>query len=263
MITVQNNRSNERTPSISEEQRWDDLSEEWEKTIGDDGDITRKYSDSLVWDCVRSCVDPNGEKKKFTVLDAGCGTGYLTVKLGLQGYTAIGVDVSAKQLSFAQQKIAKYNLQDHVTTFKASAHHMPSVQSNSVNVVVSNYVMMDLEHYVDAIKEMYRVLKPKGRAIIIFLHPCFCAPKIEKTSDLFKVLTWPPKEHPLNYFNESKTESTWGNFSKPFVHFHRPLSSYWKAFVDSGFSIVNFEETGKHLTAIPDSVAFTLEKPTN
>jgi len=242
------------------EQRWDELSFEWEKNIGDEGDSTRRNnSDPLLWSWIGACAHQRKEDANFTVLDAGCGTGYLSVKLAQQGFSVIGVDVSANQLGFAQQRITKNGLEKKVILCKESVENMTSVQGNSIDLLISNFVLMDLEKYSDAIKEFHRVLKISGKAIVIFLHPCFDANDVQKTSDGSKVLTWPGKGKPQNYFQEYLREWPWGAFPKPFFHYHRPLSSYWKAFTENGFNVIQFEEIGKFET-VPDAVAFMLEK---
>lgn len=51
---------------------WNDVADDWRIQVGDDGDFNRRLnSDPVLW---RFAGEVNG----LTVLDAGCGTGYLS-----------------------------------------------------------------------------------------------------------------------------------------------------------------------------------------
>jgi hypothetical protein len=77
-----------------------------------------------------------------------------------------------------------------------------------------------------------------------------------------------------SYFDNYHFEERWGHFTTPFIGFHRPLSYYWKIFVQNGFSIVEFDEPAiadpappdidpeliARLRMAPNSVAFHLKK---
>eukprot|EP01125_Pyxidicula_operculata_P017598 TRINITY_DN6174_c0_g1_i2.p1 TRINITY_DN6174_c0_g1~~TRINITY_DN6174_c0_g1_i2.p1 ORF type:complete len:256 (+),score=51.75 TRINITY_DN6174_c0_g1_i2:22-789(+) len=245
-----------------EEKRWNELSPEWEQCIGDDGDTNRiECSDNVLWELIKVATGER-DTSNLTVLDAGCGTGYLTTKLAKQGYNVIGVDVSSNQLGFAEKRVSKFEMNHKVKLIRESLDSMVSVESNSIDIVVSNYVLMDLEKYDDAIKEIHRVMKPSGKAVIIFLHPCFSSPKLSKESDKSKWIYWPHKNHQQNYFKENMYETSWGPFSHPFIHYHRPLSSYWKSFTNNNLNIKMFDEIGRDLYTIPAATAFMLEKQT-
>eukprot|EP01124_Arcella_intermedia_P014562 TRINITY_DN21039_c0_g1_i2.p1 TRINITY_DN21039_c0_g1~~TRINITY_DN21039_c0_g1_i2.p1 ORF type:complete len:204 (+),score=57.33 TRINITY_DN21039_c0_g1_i2:34-612(+) len=181
------------------EEYWDGLSEEWEKHISDEGDLTRTLnSDPLIWKWI---YDHTAQKDltQLTALDAGCGNGYLTTKLAKSGFKVIGVDLSAKQLEFAHQRVLKYGVEGRVVLYKESAAGMVSVGSGSVDLLVSNFVLMDLEKYGEAVREFHRVLKSGGKAILTFLHPCFDT-NTSKTPEGHKILTWPVKGSPNSYY---------------------------------------------------------------
>jgi len=242
------------------EKAWDELALEWDRWIGDEGDWNRRQaSDCLLWRWIHKCTNDK-PSNQITVLDAGCGTGYLTVQLAKQGFRVIGVDVSANQLDFARKRIEKFSVQDQTKLFKDSLDKLVDINNATVDLVVSNYVLMDMENYNGAMNEMYRVLKPNGHAIIIINHPCFIADKMEKTSDGSKLITWPPLQHQNNYFKESVSETSWGNFSRTFIYFHRPLSYYWKAFTDAGFVVTDLEEPGRESYVCPCAIGFVLKK---
>lgn len=59
---------------------WDTKAQSWNEWVGEDGDENRVVaSDPVLWRFVGKDI------AGMTVLDAGCGTGYLSVKLAQQG----------------------------------------------------------------------------------------------------------------------------------------------------------------------------------
>ncbi|HMS66468.1 MAG TPA: class I SAM-dependent methyltransferase [Ignavibacteria bacterium] len=240
---------------------WDKLATDWEIQVGKDGDNNRRLnSDPVLWEFA-------GDVKDLNVLDAGCGSGYLSNKLWEKGANVTGVDISEKMIEIAQ----KNNPQIQFHTYSIS--DLSNIQSDQFDIVISNYVLMDTPELQKALDEFYRVLKQKGNAIAIFSHPCFNQAKTEvsETNDNVTYF-W---EFP--YFTASKrTDPPWAHFKESFIWFHRPLSDYWKAFRKAGFNVVDFEEPRiaperYHLAKTPKglknsqlrpySVAFKLEKP--
>lgn len=58
---------------------WNRIAADWDIQVGEDGDSNRIFnSDPILWKFV-------GEVKNLSVLDAGCGNGYLSRKLAARG----------------------------------------------------------------------------------------------------------------------------------------------------------------------------------
>jgi 2-polyprenyl-3-methyl-5-hydroxy-6-metoxy-1,4-benzoquinol methylase len=58
---------------------WSGRADQWHAFIGEDGDDNRQNSsDKYIWEYA-------GDLKGLKVLDAGCGTGYLSMKLATAG----------------------------------------------------------------------------------------------------------------------------------------------------------------------------------
>jgi len=65
---------------------WNNLAEDWLIQVGDEGARNRiQNSDPVLWQFA-------GSVRGLRVMDAHCGTGYLSNKLYLQGANVIGVD---------------------------------------------------------------------------------------------------------------------------------------------------------------------------
>jgi len=196
---------------------WDQKAAQWKKWVGERGDNNRFFhSDPVLWKYA-------GEVKGLNVLDAGCGTGYLSIVLAQKGAKVVGIDVSSNMV-FEAQSMAKEKNFD--IDFRVdSCETLSTIKSDSVDLIVSNYVLMDLPNLEAAVSQHYRVLKTGGQAICVIGHPF--------SSELAEG---------QNYFDEIKKVDRWGPFDSDFIFFHRPISQYWKSFKQAGFTIEDFDE---------------------
>ncbi len=206
---------------------WNRVADDWDTQVGDEGDSNRFLnSDPVLWEFA-------GEVKDLTVLDAGCGTGYLSRKLHERGAKVIGTDFSRRMIQVAQSKAPSMDFRID------SCNELKTVADSSIDMIISNYVLMDTPDLEGTMKAFSRVLKPGGIAIVIFSHPCF--PQGRATSfgneeNIDYHWTFP-------YFQQEKCiDPAWGHFTSEFIWFHRPLSDYWKAFKTAGFDVTDFEE---------------------
>jgi demethylmenaquinone methyltransferase/2-methoxy-6-polyprenyl-1,4-benzoquinol methylase len=93
---------------------------------------------------------------KSLILDLGCGTGFITEKLG----NAVGIDYSIEML-----KLCPENLR----VACADASNLP-FRDESFDCVFSLTVMQDINNIKSAIAEIKRVLKPNGKIILSVLN---------------------------------------------------------------------------------------------
>ena len=239
---------------------WNRIADDWRTQVGRDGDANRQLnSDPVLW---RFAGDVRGLK----VLDAGCGTGYLSVKLAERGALVTGVDFSERMIALAQASLPAGDFRVD------SCSELATVGDEAVDLIVSNYVLMDTPDLEGTVRAFYRVLKPNGAAVVVFSHPCFPAGRATMRS----MRAGATYEWEFPYFQRQKcVDPPWAHFRSEFIWFHRPLSDYWKAFTSAGFAVVDFEEPRLsedrfHLAATesalarnqacPYSVAFRLRK---
>jgi ubiquinone/menaquinone biosynthesis C-methylase UbiE len=98
---------------------------------------------------------PPGSK----VLDVGCGAGQLVGKLIERGYDAWGIDISEAMVGCARKHF-------HPDRFRtADIEHLPFPDS-TFDAVVCLGVMEYLNQDEAALHEIWRVLRPQGRAVI-------------------------------------------------------------------------------------------------
>lgn len=107
----------------------------------------------------------NGDR----VLDIGCGTGTSALiaagDVGDKG-EAVGIDLSDKMLDIARRKLEEHRFRN-VTFLKANAEEIPYPDSYFDKVTVFAALHeMNHEGRINTLKEIYRLLKLEGKAII-------------------------------------------------------------------------------------------------
>ncbi|MFH8086635.1 MAG: class I SAM-dependent methyltransferase [Candidatus Aenigmatarchaeota archaeon] len=102
------------------------------------------------------------------VLDVGCGTGRIALKLLKKGAKVYGIDISEKMLEKAKNKTKKFK---NKVEFKVASVYKIPYSKNSFDLVVCNLVTSHLKNLNKAVAKIARVLKPKGFLIISDLHP--------------------------------------------------------------------------------------------
>jgi SAM-dependent methyltransferase len=215
------------SPLEEARQCWNLLADDWRVQVGDDGDSNRRLnSDPFLWEFA-------GDVRGLAVLDAGCGTGYLSRKLRDRGARVTGVDFAQRMIEIARA--------DHPDIdFRVdSCTELATLQDGAFDLVVANYVLMDTPDLEATMRAFGRVLKPGGVAVLVFSHPCFPQGGATVSEDGRGICYhWD-----FPYFEPKKcTDPPWGHFKTDFLWFHRPLSDYWKAFTAAGFAVVGFEE---------------------
>jgi len=93
------------------------------------------------------------------VLDIGCGTGHLAAELMRRGFTAWGVDLSSAMVEYAREHYS-------ADRFRVGDIEQIPFADNTFDAVMCLGVMEYLEKDELALREMWRVLKPGGMAVI-------------------------------------------------------------------------------------------------
>jgi ubiquinone/menaquinone biosynthesis C-methylase UbiE/uncharacterized protein YbaR (Trm112 family) len=96
-------------------------------------------------------------------LNVGCGGGYEGLLFAGYGTNYIGVDFSHNAVHYTQQLITNAGFQ--AETYQCEAEALP-FQDTSIDVVYSSGVLHHTPNTEDALKEVFRVLKPGGMAMI-------------------------------------------------------------------------------------------------
>ena len=115
-------------------------------------------------------------KPTDTVLDFGCGGGYLLENLDCA--RKIGVEVNSSSLNEARQRCEAFQ-------------NIDDVPSASVDVVISNNALEHTLHPLKEVESLLRVLKPGGR--IVMAVPCEWESYSWQANDInFHLYSWSP-----------------------------------------------------------------------
>jgi SAM-dependent methyltransferase len=212
------------------QQTYDTNAEFWIEIIRHHRD---KYREGLTNTAVLNAV---GEPEGLTVLDAGCGEGYLSRKLAKEGAIVTGIDSSAELIKAALTHELASKLP---VSFDVGTVDFLPYDTQSFDLVLCNHLMNDLENPTQALSEFARVLRSRGRVVILMLHPCFYNKHAERER--------PENNLPANsYF---QTRGITQNFEvdglqSPVANtsWLRPLESYTEALRESGFVITSLTE---------------------
>jgi ubiquinone/menaquinone biosynthesis C-methylase UbiE len=114
------------------------------------------------WDRILDLVIP--KRPSLAALDAGCGTGFLSLEMAGRGHRVTGIDFAPAMIAAAKRKAATQGLDIHFEQGDAEALPFPP---SSFDLVISRHVLWTLPHPEAAIVEWKRVLRPGGRLAII------------------------------------------------------------------------------------------------
>lgn len=206
-----------------------DIAKEW-NLICHQRDAVIDTGKDISLTCVTApCILSNLKEKTGSVLDLGCGTGYLTNKISQCCDICYGIDASENSIEIAKHKYTNSKI---VFINNTIVDFQPNIL---FDVCVANMVFMTDPNLYDSLANVFKLLKSGGMLLATITHPCF----------------WPIY---WNYFNEP-----WFDYNTELfiqhdfttslsssigvtTHIHRPLSMYINLLKKVGFEIETLEE---------------------
>ena len=126
-------------------------------------DATRHVPESVLTQCYELLMQRGILPSAGTILDAGCGTGQISIPLAARGLDVVGIDVSDAMVRIASSKIrpgqrARYEVND-----------VRAIQygNDAFDAVVFSKLLMHIEDWRQCCCELVRVSKPESHIIHI------------------------------------------------------------------------------------------------
>ena len=102
-----------------------------------------------------------------TILDIATGTADLAIEaLSLNPKQIIGIDISVQMLEIGHKKIQNKNLEAVIKLQLGDSENLP-FENNSFDAITCAFGVRNFENLEKGLSEMYRVLKPGGRVVIL------------------------------------------------------------------------------------------------
>lgn len=115
----------------------------------------------LAWlELLGRLVGPNPR----SVLDVGCGTGFLALRFAELGYDVTGVDLAPRMIAQARRKAEQAAARIEFRVATATALELPDA---TFDVVAARHVIWNLPDPAAGLAEWLRVLRPGGRLVLI------------------------------------------------------------------------------------------------
>lgn len=213
----------------------DSSTECWNQVDTDEWISTAQTNDFRMFYIMPYTLEKLGEVRGRHILDLGCGEGGYSRALAQKGAVVTSADCSAAMIGYAEQKAKEEGLL--IRHFVLNATELSNIADRDFDTVLCSMMLMDVENLDGTLQEIHRVLKPGGTVFISILHPCFKGKETKwiKDSGSIEVLV-SDYHHPKEWVGEIK------GMSAPILYRHRTLSEYVKAFVKSGFRIIDMNE---------------------
>ena len=185
----------------------------------------------------KAIVDAVLSRSPRTVLDIGCGEGWLARALAEHGVSAVGVDVVPALIEQARKAGGG---EFRISSYEDIAAGRLDV---SVDLVVANFSLIGKESVEGVIRRAPSLLNSGGSLVIQTLHPVASCGD-ESYADGWRTGSWAG-------FSEE--------FSDPAPWYFRTMETWERLLADSGFRILETREPVHPETGKPASVIFIAE----
>lgn len=189
-------------------------------------DATDKSYHNLIMPWVVEKVKSNTAAQN-TIIDIGCGCGYLTNAIYQTGRDKIiGVDISSASIAYAKEKYP------HIHFWCEDICDLKEMREFDLCLAVM--VLNNMPNIYDFFESARNLLTDEGSLILVIPHPCF----------------WPAqhlKNKEFDYSRERAYEFTFAtqgrnDYSSTVFYFHRMLETYLHCIEENGFFIKDFHE---------------------
>jgi SAM-dependent methyltransferase len=146
--------------STSDIEQWNRIADKYAQMIGTADDRIYPLMKATLWDSL-------GDLRDSSILDLGCGHGWLTQAMLEAGGTVLGIDGSAELLAKARQRCPQTEFIEWDLT-----HGLPILERR-YDRIVAHMVLMDIPEINPLLKSVHDSLADAGKFIFTLPHPCF------------------------------------------------------------------------------------------
>ena len=177
------------------------------------------------------------------ILDIGCGSGLYAKILKKRGAKVHGIDISKTMTELAKKEVPGAD-------FRVGSILKLPFKKNSFDIAISALMLDYVKDYDKALKEVHRILKPKGIYIFSIGNPLFeCRRKTKLGGKIYKVLGYSKDMRKVigwNYFKEGWIP--WKLGKMRFKEYRLTMESRISSILKNGFSIEGYKDA-KPVTA--------------
>ena len=204
---------------------------EWIKAIDEKTIGSREITSPAIYDTI--C-----QYKPESVLDLGCGEGWLTRKLMEAGIKSVGIDATEGLIDRAKEKGGAFYVKTYETIIEEQ-----SVPQAPYEAVVLNFCLYHREETGQLLGTLKHLLHKRRLVMIQTLHPFAFAGTGFAYEDQWIADSW---------------KGLKGNFHSPHTWYYRTLEGWMAMFERSGLRVVTVKEPKAPQATVPSSIIFVL-----
>jgi len=215
---------------------WNAAADWYDELVGDDG---TEFQQKIILPGMIRLLDVQPRQR---ILDVACGQGVLCRALHDRGCEVTGIDAAPALIDAAIRRgpaEIRYQVGD--------ARDMPATPPATFDAAACMLAIQNIHPTLPVFENVARILKDRGRFVIVMMHPCFRGPKETHWGwdDAKKVqyrrvdrYLMPRKEPIVTHPGSAPDAYTWT--------FHKPIETYVKALRQAGLLIDALEEWSSH-----------------
>lgn len=231
--------------TAQQRRQWDKAAKIWVEFVRSGKNY---YAEYLNGPALKQMV---GNVEGRRVLDVGCGEGCLSRLFAKAGAEVVGIDLSEALIKAARELEERRPL--GVKYFAADAADLDMLDSQSFDIAYCHMALADIPDYEGAIAEVSRVLRTRGRFVVVMPHPCFSIRPLDgkMIADWETRISEDGSKEYLHYriedyFQRYRYSWEWkhNRLDSSFVTtgFHRTLSDYINTLTKHGLVVTRFDE---------------------